>query len=90
MRGIVYLMTVITNLAKAILVMRATQRKLDESKLRDELLAQKARENEIKIQQAQNKLVASDLDIELRTLQVLKLKRDLGLTSQEFHPENYD
>lgn len=76
--------------AKALTTMEAHQRKIDATAMREKLLAQKAIENEIRIQQASNKVVATDLEIEIKKLQLLKAQRDLGLNSEEFKPTNYD
>lgn len=89
MRGLFYLMTVMTHLAKAILAMRAYQSKLDEAALREELLEQKARENEEKIKLASNRVLASDMEIEIQKLKIMKMERELGVNGPEWKPDNY-
>lgn len=90
MKGLLYLLTVITHIAKAFLVMRDHQRRLDEQELREELMAQKARENEARIAQAQNRVIVTDLQIEMQKLKIMELERKLGVNAPDWTPENYD
>lgn len=90
MKGIFYLLTVLTHLAKAFLAMRDYQRKLDEAALREELLKQKARENEARIEQAHNRVTKTDLEIEMQKLKIMEMERKLGVNAPEWKPENYE
>lgn len=49
----------------------------------------KNRETLNKIEQGHNKLVLQDLDIEKKTLEIEKLRRELGISAGEFTASNY-
>ncbi len=85
-----YFLAFLSNLAKAIEKMEKYQAKLDNAKQREIERAQRVQLNQIKIEQASNKLVASDLEIEIAKLKVLEIRRKMQLDAPEFKPENYD
>ncbi len=85
-----YFLTFLNNLAKAIEKMEKYQAKLDAAKQREIERTQRVQLNQIKIEHASNKLVASDLEIEIAKLKVLEIRRKMQLDTPEFKPENYE
>ena len=85
-----YFLAFLNNLAKAFEKMEKYQIKLDTAKQREIERAQRVQLNQIKIEQASNKLVTSDLEIEIAKLKVLEIRRKMQLDAPEFKPENYD
>lgn len=97
MKGWLYLFQVLSALLNAVSKGMETQRKVDDSRAKRELMAQNARINEAKIARENNKVVLDEIDIDLRLLEIekeklelLKRKRALGLDAPEFIPSDYD
>lgn len=97
MKGWLYLFLVMSALLNAISKGMETQRKVDDSRAKRELMKQTAIINETKIARENNKIVLDEIDIDLQLLEIekkrlelLKQKRALGLDAPEFIPSDYD
>lgn len=98
MNGWLYLFQVMAALLNAFSKGMETQRKVDESNAKRELIAQQARINEAKIAHENNRAnVLDEIEIELRLLEIekeklelIKRRRSLGLDAPEFIPSDYD
>lgn len=97
MKGWLYLFQVLSALLNAVSKGMETQRKVNESRAKQELIAQQARIGEAKIARENNRVVLDDIEIELRLLEIekeklelIKRRRNLGLDTPEFNPSDYD
>jgi hypothetical protein len=96
--GLVALFTLVVRVLEVPANIRMYQRKIDIANTRRELEAQRISEsrqkqmiNEAEIALRNNRAVVVDLDIEIRKLQLEKMRRELGLTSEgEFNEPHCD
>lgn len=101
MNGFIALLDMIATLAKFIErnmeQRRESQEYEAERRARELINERRERLDEIKIQREHNRNVMEEqridreqIRLELERLKVLELKRKMGMTSEEFKPENYE